>query len=35
MQALRRLAKIGLVHEASGRQRNRVYLAEEVVRIVE
>jgi Fic family protein len=35
MQALRRLEKVGLVHEASGRQRNRVYLAEEVVRIVE
>lgn len=35
MQALRRLEKAGLVREASGRQRNRAYLAEEVVRIVE
>ena len=30
-----RLEKVGLVREASGRQRNRAYLAEEVVRIVE
>jgi Fic family protein len=35
MQALRRLEKVGLVREASGRQRNRAYLAEEVVRLVE
>jgi Fic family protein len=35
MQALRRLEEMGLVREASGRQRNRVYLAGEVVRIVE
>jgi Fic family protein len=35
MQALRRLEEMGLVREASGKQRNRVYLAEEVVRIVE
>ncbi len=35
MQALRRLEQLGLVREASGRQRNRVYLAEGIVRIVE
>jgi len=35
MQALRRLEAAGLVREASGRQRNRAYLAEEIVRVVD
>jgi DNA-binding transcriptional ArsR family regulator len=35
MQALRRLEQMGIVEEVSGRQRNRVYRATDIVRIVE
>ncbi|MBI3950044.1 MAG: hypothetical protein HY314_06280 [Acidobacteria bacterium] len=35
MQALRRLEEMGIVHEVSGRQRNRVYRTTDIIRIVE
>ncbi len=35
MQALRRLEKMNLLHETTGRQRSRAYLATDIMHIVE